>query len=83
MRYAYELTYEGGIKEWNFQSHLFTNDEMLNAFKPLGVVAVKFHRHIPRGYHLCGCGNLVVGENENVLCQECREIYGHAYESNL
>ena len=46
------------------------------------VVKVKYHRHIPNGYHLCGCGNLAKG-NKDELCQECREIYGHTYEHQL
>lgn len=47
-----------------------------------GVVKVRFHKHIPYGYHLCACGNLAKGTKDE-LCDECRETYGHTYEHEL
>ena len=83
MRYSYELTYKGGAKAFSIQNHLFTEEQILKAFKGEGVVKVKYHRHIPNGWHLCGCGNLVTHGAENELCDECKEIYGHTYEDEL
>ena len=82
MKYAYELTYANGSQVWNTQESMFSEDTMLKAFKPQGVVKVRFHRHIPNGYHLCGCGNLAKGDSDE-LCLECREVYGHYYEHEL
>ena len=82
MKYAYELTYANGCNGWSTQNHFFSDEEMLNAFKPNGVVSVRFHKEVPNGYHVCGCGNLAKG-NRDELCDECREIYGHCYEHEL
>ena len=69
--------------EWNIQDYRFTEEQMLNVFKKEGAIKVKYHRTIPYGYHLCGCGNLAMGTNEDVLCQECQELYGHRYAYEL
>ena len=35
-------------------------------------------------YHYCKyCGELVLGDNEDLLCQECRELFGHSFYSEL
>lgn len=34
--------------------------------------------------HVCKyCGNIVEGEYEDLLCDECREIFGHSLYSEL
>ncbi len=33
--------------------------------------------------HFCGCGNISESPDTNVLCKECQELYGHAFESDL
>ena len=83
MKYSYKLTYKNGCQDWSIQNYLFTEEEMLKAFKGEGVVKVKYHRHIPNGWHLCGCGNLVTHGPDNLLCDECRATYGHAFEDEL
>jgi rubrerythrin len=36
------------------------------------------------GKHICKyCGNIVEGEYEDLLCDECREIFGHSLYSEL
>lgn len=82
MKYAYELTYKNGCQGWSIQNYLFSEEKMLDAFKSEGVVKVRFHKHVPKGYHLCGCGNLAKGTRDE-LCDECRETYGHYYEHEL
>ena len=88
MTYAYELTYPNGVKAFSTQDYKFTEEQMLDACKKSKskefntVVSVKFHKEIPNGYHLCGCGNLAKGTRDE-LCDECREIYGHCYEHEL
>jgi hypothetical protein len=42
-----------------------------------------FYKHIPYGFHLCGCGALVVGSNDDVLCPECAMTYGHRFAHQL
>ena len=88
MKYSYELIYPNGVKAFSVQDFCFTETQMLKACKESEnkefntVISVKFHRHIPNGYHLCGCGNLAKGSRDE-LCDECREIYGHKYEHQL
>lgn len=36
------------------------------------------------GKHICQyCGNVVEGDYEDLLCDECREIFGHSLYSEL
>ena len=36
------------------------------------------------GRHICKyCGNIVEGEYEDLLCDECKEIFGHSLYSEL
>lgn len=88
MKYAYELIDSIGRKMHSIQKYKFTEQQMLNACKESKdpnfkmVVEVKFLTEIPKGYHLCGCGNLVKGTKDE-LCEECRQLYGHTYEHEL
>ena len=35
-------------------------------------------------YHICKyCGKIVKGSNKNILCEDCREIFGHSLYSEL
>ena len=37
-----------------------------------------------RTHHLCKyCGGIADGIDENILCQECREDFGHAFFTEL
>lgn len=39
---------------------------------------------IPAGHHLCGyCGELTVGANEDILCSDCKSVFGHTRYSEL
>lgn len=88
MYHSYEFTYPNGSKTYSVQYYYFTEAQMLKACKESDskelntVVSVKYHRPIPDGYHLCGCGNLAKGSKDE-LCSECQEIYGHTYEHQL
>ena len=88
MKHAYRLTYPNGASIFSIQDYCFTEEQMLKACKESDskdfntVVSVKYHRHIPKGYHLCGCGNLAKGTRDE-LCDDCRETYGHYYEHEL
>ena len=33
--------------------------------------------------HECGCGNIANGYDEDILCDECKELYGHSFASEL
>lgn len=83
MRHAYLLTNKNGIQEWNIQKYPFTEKQMLDAFSKYDIVRVEYHRPIPDGHHLCACGNIVEGTNDDVLCKECRESYGHVFAHEL
>ena len=88
MKYSYKLTYANGASIFTTQDYLFTDEEMLNACKKSKykefnkVKSAQFHKHVPNGYHICGCGNLAKGRKDE-LCDECKEIYGHTYEGEL
>ena len=88
MKYGYRLIYPNGVTALSTQNYKFTEQEMLDACKKSNhkdfktVQKVEFIREIPRGYHLCGCGNLAKGSRDE-LCDECRETYGHYYEHEL
>lgn len=37
-----------------------------------------------KGHHLCPyCGNIDDHEDEDLLCADCREMFGHAFYSEL
>ena len=83
MKYSYKLTYKGGGGAFITIDKLVDEKLILEDFRKEGVVKVKYHRHVPNGWHLCGCGNLVTHGPDNLLCDECREIYGHTFEEEL
>ena len=38
----------------------------------------------PKGYHYCKyCGKLTKGTDEDLLCEECHELFGHSHFSEL
>lgn len=88
MKYGYRLIYPNGVTALSTQNYKFTEQEILDACKKTkykefnSVEKVEFICEIPKGYHLCGCGNLTKG-TRNELCDECKEIYGHSYEDEL
>jgi hypothetical protein len=84
MKYVYELTYENGVEMWNTQDHYFTKQQMLDAFRKLGVVKVEYHTEYNENtQHLCSCGNVVNSTIENELCDDCKMLYGHHYDYEL
>ena len=83
MKYSYELVYGNGCSQWFITDGLLSEKDILETHKTDNVKSVRFHRHIPNGMHLCSCGNLAYGDDDDVLCSECQEIYGHTRESQL
>ena len=88
MKHVYELTLSNGTVMLNTQDFKFTEQAILERCQaskigPFNeVVKVEFIKSIPNGYHVCGCGNVVEGDNDE-LCDECKSIYGHTYEHEL
>ena len=42
------------------------------------------HVYDARYFHVCRyCGQIAIGANSDVLCKECRELFGHSYFSEL
>ncbi len=33
--------------------------------------------------HMCDCGNIVDGYDEDELCDECKRLYGHSFGREL
>ena len=39
---------------------------------------------VAKGHHLCKyCNGIAEGSNGNLLCNECRKMYGHTFFSEL
>lgn len=35
-------------------------------------------------FHVCKyCGKVTLGQNQNILCRDCKQIFGHTYFSEL
>ena len=61
-------------KGWDYT---IVNNIDINDKKVLDVVDANTH-------HICKyCGEVAEGIDEDVLCPECREIFGHAFYSEL
>ena len=68
-------------REWDFTKekfiYLIQQTDMFKNNKVLDVADANTH-------HICQyCGDIAQGIDEDVLCQECREIFGHAFYSEL
>ena len=68
-------------KEWDFSREKFINllqqTNMFKNDKVLDVADANTH-------HICQyCGEIVKGNDEDVLCQDCRMTFGHAFYSEL
>ena len=67
--------------EWDLPKEKFINlIQQTNAFKDKKVLDVADGNT----HHICKyCGDIAEGTDENVLCADCREIFGHAFYSEL
>jgi len=85
-KYAYELVFPNGAIVFTTQDYKFTEQQVLEGVKTWKgyekVKSVRFKCEVPKGYHICGCGNLAKGTRDE-LCDRCRETYGHYYEHEL
>lgn len=68
-------------KEWDFPKEKFINlVQQANDFKDHKVVDVADGNT----HHICKyCGDIAKGIDEDVLCDECRMIFGHTFYSEL
>ena len=68
-------------KVWDFPKEKFINlVQRANDFKDHKVVDVADGNT----HHICKyCGDIVQGTAEDVLCQDCRMTFGHAFYSEL
>ena len=86
MKYAYKIIFKNGSEVFTIQNYKFAEQQVLDGVRTWNgyesAEKVEFLTEIPKGYHLCGCGNLAKGTRDE-LCDECREIYGHYYEHEL
>ena len=84
MQFVYKLTDKEGNSFSTIQPEHFEANDVLNAFKEDDdtIVSCEYVGELKDGYHVCGCGKITRGP-EGLLCQECQELYGHKYESEL
>lgn len=68
-------------KQWDFPKEKFINlVQQANAFKNEKVIDVAD----ANTHHICKyCGNIAEGTYEEVLCEECRDAFGHAFYYEL
>ena len=68
-------------KVWDFPKEKFIDlVQQANDFKDHKVVDVADGNT----HHICKyCGDIVQGTDEDVLCQDCRMTFGHAFYSEL
>ena len=68
-------------QEWDFPKEKFINlIQQTNAFKNEKVLDVAD----ANTHHICKyCGDIAKGTDEDVLCQDCRMTFGHAFYSEL
>lgn len=60
-----------------------TNEEWISGLQKYfeeEIIAV----HDANTHHICKyCGSVTKGIDEDVLCEECRDVFGHAFYSEL
>ena len=86
MKYAFLLaktTYDSGDAMFVVKDQMLMPEEVLEPFKKKGYTKCKFWSIIPAGMHLCACGTVTMGDDDDLLCKNCRDIYGHRYASEL
>lgn len=86
MRYAYLLTktnFKDGPSIFVTYDLMLRPDEVLQIYKKEGYKKCKFWSIIPYGMHLCACGKVTMGSDEDLLCKSCQEVYGHKYAHQL
>ena len=68
-------------REWDFTKEKFINlIQQVDAFKNEKVLDVAD----ANTNHICKyCGDIAKGTDEDVLCQDCRDTFGHAFYSEL
>lgn len=68
-------------REWNFTEETFIDlAQKSAAFKNHKVISVLDGNT----HHICKyCDRVTKGADEDILCPECRELFGHAFYSEL
>lgn len=69
-------------KTFSWDCEYVSEEECRKAFEQRGVVVEKI---LPqKGNHRCKyCGGAAEGSDTNLLCEECRELFGHAFYYEL
>ena len=68
---------------------IFKVNSNMGAERTKAYVENKFHSKVVKivptsGYHICKyCGSITRGSNEDALCKDCRELFGHSMFSQL
>lgn len=68
-------------QEWDFPKEKFISlIQKTDAFKDQKVIDVAD----ANTHHICKyCGDVATGIDEDILCQDCRDTFGHAFYSEL
>jgi len=69
-------------KEYSWDCEYSSEEECRKAFEAEGI---KINKIVPRkGHHRCKyCGGIAEGTMTNLLCEDCREIFGHSFYDEL
>lgn len=82
MAYNFFIYTDEDIREVKFNKDIPSHVAEL-AFKNKTGIEVK-KIQVADNKHLCGyCHNIVNGTDEDILCNECRELFGHSLFSEL
>lgn len=84
MEYVYKLTDREGNYYSTTQPEHFDEKKVLEAFQKddPSIISCEYIGELKDGYHVCGCSKIIPGP-DGLLCQECQELYGHKWESEL
>lgn len=65
-----------------WEADFFNEENCRKYFNQKGVEVIKIATK--KNHHICKyCGQITDGEMENLLCDECREIFGHTFFNEL
>lgn len=79
---ARQKTYYAEVENATLTIRAYNKEEATEAVKDAGYVPIRVVSS--ESYHICKyCGRIEKGINKDVLCKECREIFGHDLYSEL
>jgi poly-D-alanine transfer protein DltD len=69
-------------KEYSWDCEFSSEEECVQAFKDEGIEVIKIATK--SNHHRCKyCGSIADGKMSDLLCDNCREVFGHTFYSEL